>query len=135
MNIFSKFYKKKTRTYIKILRHSSLDSNVNNTYAKFHSWNLHSKRDMYVQKIKVKKSIFRYIYHYLRSFISYLQFFYISRKGSYPILKCSKVYLCYFKTHSIKNILLELLHVTSDHPCLSLTLIITKKNTCSDVNA
>ena len=49
---------------------SFVDSKVRNKYAKFQVWILHSKRDLYVQKIKVKKSIFRYIFYYLTSSFS-----------------------------------------------------------------
>ena len=51
--IFSIFKRKQTKTYIKNLRHSSLDSNVFNMYIKFQVCNLHNKRDIHVQKIKV----------------------------------------------------------------------------------
>ena len=53
VNIFSRFYRKKTRTYIHNLRHSSLDSNVFYMYAKFQGCNLHNNRDIHVQKIKI----------------------------------------------------------------------------------
>ena len=52
-NIFSRFHRKQTSTYIKILRHSSLNSNVFNTYVKSQVCNLHNERDIHVQKIKV----------------------------------------------------------------------------------
>ena len=51
--IFSRFYRKQTRTYIKNLRDTSLDSNAFNIYVKFKVCNLHNKRDIHVQKIKV----------------------------------------------------------------------------------
>ena len=53
LNIFSRFYRKQTRTYIKNLRDHSLDSNVFNMYITFQVCNSHSKRDIHVQKIKV----------------------------------------------------------------------------------
>ena len=53
LNIFSRFFKKQTRTYIKNLRHSSLDSNVLNMYVKYQVCNLHNERGIHVQKIKV----------------------------------------------------------------------------------
>ena len=61
LNILSKFYRKQTKTYIKNLRHSSLDSNVFNMYVKFQICNLHNKRGVHVQKIKVKKIILEFI--------------------------------------------------------------------------
>ena len=51
------------------LRHSSLNSNVSNIYVKFEDWVLHGERDIHVQKIKVQKTIFRYIFHFLRVLI------------------------------------------------------------------
>ena len=50
MSIYSRFYEKLTKIYIKNLRHGSLDSNVGNLYAKFYVWDMHNKRDMYIQK-------------------------------------------------------------------------------------
>ena len=55
---FLDFLKKQTRAYIKILRHSSLDSNVVNMYVRFQGCNLYNQRDIHGQKIKVKKLIF-----------------------------------------------------------------------------
>ena len=46
---------------MKYLRHDPLDSNVFNTYFKFQVSVVHTKRNIYVQKIKVKKLFFRYI--------------------------------------------------------------------------
>ena len=48
---------------MKNLRHSSLNSNVVNAYVKFQGCVMHNKRDIHVQKIKVKKHFFRYILH------------------------------------------------------------------------
>ena len=58
---FSKFHKMKSRTYIKNLRLCSLQMNVLCRYVKFHAWGLISKGDILFQKIKVKKSIFRFL--------------------------------------------------------------------------
>ena len=52
-NIFSRFHRKDTSGHIQNLRHSSLDSNVFNMYVQFQVFNLHDKRDIHVQKIKV----------------------------------------------------------------------------------
>ena len=52
-NIFSRFHRKQTRGHIKNLRHSSLYSNVFDMYVQFQVFNLHDKRDIHVQKIKV----------------------------------------------------------------------------------
>ena len=65
LNIFSTFYKKRMRTFMKNLRHGSLHSNVLSMYQKFQAYNVHSKGGIYVQKIKVKKYIFVYSYPYL----------------------------------------------------------------------
>ena len=58
---FSRFHKIKTRTYIKNLRHGSLQINVFYMYVKFHGWEMIIKGDILVQKIKVRKSIFRFL--------------------------------------------------------------------------
>ena len=52
---FSRFHKMITRTYIKKLRHGSLQMNVSYGYQKFHPWEIINKGDILVQKIKVKK--------------------------------------------------------------------------------
>ena len=57
-NIFSTFHKKRMRTCIQNLRHSSLLSNVFSMYQRFQAYIVHSKGDIHVQKIKVKKYIF-----------------------------------------------------------------------------
>ena len=57
-NYFSRFHKIKSRTYIKNLRHGSLQMNVLCRYMKFPAWEMIIKGDILVQKIKVKKSIF-----------------------------------------------------------------------------
>ena len=57
---FLDFLKKQTRAYIKILRHSSLDSNVFNMYVRFEVCNLYNEKVIDVQKIKVKRLIFEY---------------------------------------------------------------------------
>ena len=54
-NFFSTFHKKRMNTCITNLRHSSLHSNVFSMYQKFQAYIVHSKGDMYVQKIKVKR--------------------------------------------------------------------------------
>ena len=53
----------KSRTYIKNLRHGSLQMNVLCRHLKFHAWKIImiSKGDILVQNIKVKKSIFRFL--------------------------------------------------------------------------
>ena len=53
LNIFSRFYRKPTRIYIKILRRSSLHIIVFNTYVIFQFCKLHNKRDIHVQKISL----------------------------------------------------------------------------------
>ena len=47
--ICSRFYKKRTRTYIKNLRHSSLNDNVVNAYEEFQAWVLNIKRDIHIK--------------------------------------------------------------------------------------
>ena len=59
--IFSRFYKIKTRTYIKDLRHCSLCTNVSYKYVKFCFGEINIKGDILVQKIKVKKFIFQFL--------------------------------------------------------------------------
>ena len=85
-NIFSTFHKKRMRTCITNLRHSSLHSNVFSVYQKFQAYIAHSKEDIYVQKIKVKKYIFVYSYPYLLNQEIYIHIVYIIRKASYSIL-------------------------------------------------
>ena len=86
LNIFSTFYKKQMRTCIKNLRYSSLHSNVFSMYHKFQAYYVHSKGDIYVQEIKVKKYIFVYSYPYLLKQDVYLHIIYIIRKAPYSIL-------------------------------------------------
>ena len=57
---FSRYHKIKTRTYIKNLRHGSLQMNVFYGYVKLHPWEIIDKGDILVQKIKVKKNTFRF---------------------------------------------------------------------------
>ena len=57
---FSRFHKIKSGTYIKNLRHGSLQMNVLCRYVTFHAWGMIDKGDILVQKMKVKKSIFRF---------------------------------------------------------------------------
>ena len=59
-NYFSRFHKIKSRTYIKNMRHGSLQMNVFSRCVKFHTWEMIIKGDILVQKIKVKKSIFMF---------------------------------------------------------------------------
>ena len=71
---------------MKDLRHSSLHSDVFSMYQKSKAYYVHSKGDMYVQKIKVKKYIFVYSYPYLLNQDVFLHIIYIIRKPSYYIL-------------------------------------------------
>ena len=57
---FSTFHKIKTRTYIEILRHGSLQMNVFIRHVKFHTCNTVFEGDILDQKIKVEKSIFKF---------------------------------------------------------------------------
>ena len=50
LNIFSTFHRKSTRTYIENLRHSSLNSNVFNTYRTFEVCDSYGKKDINIQK-------------------------------------------------------------------------------------
>ena len=59
-NYSSRFHKIKSRTYIKNLRHDYLPMNVLCRYVKFHAWGMINKGDILIQRIKVKKSIFRF---------------------------------------------------------------------------
>ena len=70
---------------IKILRHSSLNSNALNTHVKFQAWVMHIKRDIRVQKIKLKKIIFKYIRHSFSVSIVYFLKSYIIRKLSFSV--------------------------------------------------
>ena len=51
----------KTRTYINILRHSSLHHNMENQNLKFHMREWHIKRDISVQKLLRKNDIFDFV--------------------------------------------------------------------------
>ena len=84
-NIFSTFHKKRMRTCIKDLRHSSLHSNVFSMYHKFQAYIVHSKGDIHVQKIKVKKYIFVYSFPYLLNQKVYFHIIDIIRKALYSI--------------------------------------------------
>ena len=57
--IFSTFNKKRMRTCMKNLRHCFLHSNVLSMYQRFQAYNVHSKGDIHLQNIKVKKIHFR----------------------------------------------------------------------------
>ena len=61
----------------------TLNSNVLNINVKFQAYVLHSKRDIYVQKIKVKKLMFRYIPPSLKEMTRHLYDLHIIRKVSY----------------------------------------------------
>ena len=50
--------KMKTKTYIKILRQTSLEGNVMTAHRKFQFEKMYIHRDICVQQIKVKKSLF-----------------------------------------------------------------------------
>ena len=50
----------RTRTYIKNLRHRSLQMNVVYKYVKCHAWEIVIKRDILIQEIKVEKPIFKF---------------------------------------------------------------------------
>ena len=84
--IFSTFYKKRMRTCMKNLRHNSLHSNVFSMYQRSQAYSLHSKGDIHIQKIKVKKYIFVYSYTYLLNQYVYFHITYIIRKAPYSIL-------------------------------------------------
>ena len=71
---------------MKNLRHSSLHSNVFSMYQRFQAYNVHSKGDIHVQKIKVKKYIFVYSYPYLLNQDVYFHITYIIKKAPYSIL-------------------------------------------------
>ena len=57
---FSRFHKIQTRTYIKILRHCSLQKNVLNTPERLQIRTIDSKKDILDQKIKVTKSVLNF---------------------------------------------------------------------------
>ena len=67
----------------KNLGHSSLNSNVLNINVKFQAYVVHSKRDIYVKKIKVQKLMFRYIPPSLKEMTTHLYHLQIIRKVSY----------------------------------------------------
>ena len=58
--LFFTFHKIKSRTSIKILRHGSLQMNVLIRHVKFQNCNANIEGDILDQKIKVKKSIFKF---------------------------------------------------------------------------
>ena len=74
------------RTCIQNLRHSSLHSNVFHMCQRFQAYNVHSKGDINIQKIKVKRYIFVYSYPYLLNQDVYFHIIYIIRKAPYSIL-------------------------------------------------
>ena len=61
MIIFLDFIKSKLRPKKKILRHGSLHLNALCRFMKFYGCEMNIKRDILVQKIKVKKSIFKFL--------------------------------------------------------------------------
>ena len=60
LHYFSRFHQIKTRPYIQNLRHSSLDQDVISVYWRFQMSNYYSKRNIDVQKIKVKNAFFEF---------------------------------------------------------------------------
>ena len=58
---FSRFHKMKTRAYIRNMRHRSLHTNVFYNCVKFYVWEMNINGDILVQKIKVKKYIFKFL--------------------------------------------------------------------------
>ena len=74
------------RTCIINLRHGCLHNNVFSMYQKFQAYTVHSKGDIYVQKIKVKNYILVYSYPYLLNQEVYFHIIYIIRKTSYSFL-------------------------------------------------
>ena len=95
---FLDFLRKKTRTCITNLRHSSLDSNVFDMYVRFQLSNLHIERAIHVQKIKVQTIIFEYIpLRFTDSIVHFYQI-HIIRKVLYAFLyalKCIYVSLVF----------------------------------------
>ena len=73
------------RTCLKNLRHGSLHDNVFSVYKKFQAYNVYTKRDMHLQKIKVKKYIFVCSYPYILNQDIYFHIIYIIRKESSSI--------------------------------------------------
>ena len=78
--LFSRFYKMKTRTVIKILRHGSLSHNRKNTYVKFHILGWFIKPDICVKKTPRKIQTFRFVqllffkYPFYSNFVSVIIF-------------------------------------------------------------
>ena len=60
-------YKNKSRTYIKILRHGSLQMNVLSMSIKSQVCTVNNKRDILDKKIKVKKSVLNFPFRQLSS--------------------------------------------------------------------
>ena len=88
------------RICIKNLRHSFLQSNVLNKDQQLYIYNVHSKGDMDIQKIKVKKYIFVYSYPYLLNPDVYFHMIYIIRKAS-----CSMVYVLIYMHITTESII------------------------------
>ena len=55
---FSRFHKINTKAYINNLRHCSLHMNILYRYVNCYAWETNIRRDILVQKLKVKISIF-----------------------------------------------------------------------------
>ena len=67
------WYKNKSRTYINILRQSSLQMNVLNMPIKSQVCTVSNKRDVLDQKIKVKKSLLNFPFRQLLSNYNFIQ--------------------------------------------------------------
>ena len=117
LNIFSKFYRKLTRTYIKILRHSSLNNNVLIHMESFKSGSCIIRELSTFKKYKI---IFRCISHSHKKLIINFYKLYTFRKASYSVLNTLKHTYCKLDNHSKITILLQLPHIMPYHPCLSL---------------
>ena len=76
---FSIFHKIKTRTYIQILRHGSLQMNVFIRHVEFHTCKTIFEGDILDQKIKVKKLIFKFPTASILSFLTNLYMIYTSK--------------------------------------------------------
>ena len=55
--------KTKSKDYIKILRHPSLQTGLSNMHSNLHAHNAHNKRDIHVQKTYVKNVFFPNLQH------------------------------------------------------------------------
>ena len=75
----STFHKIKTRTYIKILRHTSLHLHLKNTCLKFERCILNIGWDILVQKKLTKYQCFVFTPHYISKYSTQLDLFYIPK--------------------------------------------------------